>query len=74
MVWLNNMEDNTINVIKKKLKFIENAVINRSYCKDIVQIPDIFATIPEKNVTIDHIVAASNMARLMKAEQLTREV
>lgn len=66
LVWLNNMEDNTVNVVKKKLKYIESVVINKSYCIDSVEIPNIFASISEKNVTIDHVVAASNMARIMK--------
>lgn len=55
-----------MNVVKKKLKYIESVVINKSYCIDSVEIPNIFASISEKNVTIDHVVAASNMARIMK--------
>lgn len=60
------MEGNTINVIKKKLRYIESVVINRIYRSDEVSIPDIFSSINEKNITIDHIVAVSNMARIMK--------
>jgi hypothetical protein len=66
------MEDNTINVIKKKLKYIENVVINKSFCRNCVTIPNIFLAILDKNVTIDHIVAVSNMARIMTSEELTR--
>lgn len=60
------MEGNTTNVIKKKLKYIENIVINKNFCTDSVDIPDIFESLAEKQVIIDHIVAASNMARIMK--------
>ena len=63
---LNNMEGNTINVIKKKLRYIESMVINKIYCSNQINIPDIFSSINEKQVTIDHIVAASNMARILK--------
>jgi hypothetical protein len=74
VVWLNSMEDNTINVIKKKLKYIESVVINKSFCRNCVIIPNIFVAVQEKNVTIDYIVAVSNMARIMTPEELTREV
>lgn len=60
------MEGNTINVQKKKLKYIESVVINKIFSTNEVNIPDIFSKISEKNVTIDHIVATSNMARIMK--------
>jgi hypothetical protein len=68
LLWLENTEDNTSNIVKKKLKFLESVVINKSFCRDYVQIPNIFASISEKNVTIDYIVAVSNMARMMKSE------
>jgi hypothetical protein len=67
LVWLNRMEENNINVIKKKLKYIENVVINKSFCRNYVEIPNIFVSVLEKNVTIDYIVAVSNMARIMTA-------
>jgi hypothetical protein len=68
------MEGNTINVVKKKLRYIESMVINKIYCSNQVNIPDIFSSINEKQVTIDHIVAASNMARILKGTELTNEV
>lgn len=65
------MEGNTINVQKKKLRYIESVVINKIFCNDKIVIPDIFTSINEKSVTIDHIIAVSNMARIMKGEELT---
>lgn len=69
-----SMQGNTVSVVKKKLKYIESMVINKIYCSNQVSIPDIFSALNQKNVTIDHIVAASNMARIMKSKQLTNEV
>ena len=60
------MEGNTINVVKKKLKYIESVVINKIFNINEVSIPDIFPANNEKNVLLDHIVATSNMARIMK--------
>lgn len=59
------MEGNTINVVKKKLKYIESMIINKVFNNDQVNIPDIFPA-NEKGVLLDHIVATSNMARIMK--------
>lgn len=60
--------------MKKKLKYIESVVINKIYCSNQVNIPDIFENINQKNITIDHVVAASNMARIMKGNELSAEV
>ncbi len=58
------MENNSTSVIKKKLKYIEGMVINRCFCLNKVEIPEIL-TINEKIVTLDFIVAVSNMTRVM---------
>ena len=68
------MEGNTISIMKKKLKYIESIVINKSFSTNSVKIPNIFENISEKQVAIDHILAVSNMARVLKTEELTREV
>ena len=68
------MEGNTLNVMRKKLKLLEGIVINRSFCNNRVDLPNVFERNGEKQIVIDHIIAISNMARVMKPEELTRTV
>lgn len=58
------MTGNTQTVIKKKLKYLEGIVINRSFISNLVELPDILS-MNEKNIGLDFITALSNMARIM---------
>ena len=63
------MDGNSSNIVKKKIKLIEGLAINKSFCKNKVVIPSfLLDKESEKNITLDHISAASNIARLMKEE------
>ena len=68
------MDANTVNVTRKKLKLLEGIVINRNFCNNKVQLPNIFEINSDKSIAIDHIVAVSNMARIMKNSELSDNV
>ena len=59
---------------KKKLKLLEGVVINRNFCNNNVQLPEIFSRNSDKHIGIDHVIAMSNMARIMKTGELERAV
>lgn len=66
------MTDRTPFVIKKKLMFIQSMIINRTFRLNKVDLPQLLE-LNEKQVTLDYIVTLSNIMRLMKNEELTKE-
>lgn len=66
------MSDRTPYVIKKKLLFLQNMVINRSFRLNKVDVPPLLAT-NEKQLTLDYIITVSTIYRLMKNAELTAE-
>lgn len=67
---LSNMKGCTLSCMRKKLKYLEGIVINKSFVTNQVIVPDIFRNLPEKQVSIEHIVAISNILRIMKEDEL----
>lgn len=67
------MADRTPYVIKKKLLFLQNMVINRSFRLNKIEIPPLLTT-NEKQLTSDYIVTVSAIFRVMKDSELTAEV
>jgi hypothetical protein len=67
------MADRTPYVVKKKLVFLQGLIIHRSFRLNMVEIPPLLSQ-NEKLITLDYIITVSNIARLMKAEEVTAEV
>jgi len=60
-------------VVRKKLRYLEGLVINRSFRLNKVDIPP-FMKLNEKFITYDFVLTLSNIARFMTRQELSKQI
>lgn len=50
---------------------MEGITISQNFSNNCSYLPDLFSRNTEKQITIDHVVAISNIARILKIAELT---